>query len=609
MLSDLGQFFTKVLDPILEGIRASDIGAGLAFLILIGGICVLAFAIYRYVVERQLIARANKVFSEIETERDFAEKYNVLGQDMADLPILGDAWSEFSETLIPPKRRDDGSIIPAANTLRPHSFFNTVDLPIGPKFLTVWPNIFVGIGLTITFLGLISALTEASASMADVAGDSLRVQSVVQNLLNVASAKFYASLVALFVSVILTLSLRWISTDINKLLQLLNHQIEKGVRYQSEEVLALRANDLMEEQLVQLKTFNTDLAIKIGENITEAIQPVLSEITTNNERITEQQVGALKTMGEEVSRSISGASQDAMERVAESLVDVSSKLDDLGTILANSLSGFDEQLKQSMEGLSKALESAVGDVSQNLTNSLSDMGPKIQESLSAVTETMAGLDSKVAQYAENGASAIEGATRAASQVMSAAGEDFSSSFTSATSGLTGNLENLSQHISELDRNLAQLPDRLQTVNTSLTTTSESINTSSTQFTTAASGLRAVIEPLAEFARENRAALEVLNEGLSTSSAAVQTTTEMIRTSVDSLNETVSTRLSQMEGGDEALARYVAQINESTERLLSQITVFVREIDSNFAGSIGQLKGAIEELGDVADSLTSRETTS
>ena len=49
----------------------------------------------------------------------------------------------------------------------------------------------------------------------------------------------------------------------------------------------------MEEQLVQLKTFNTDLAM-VGENITEAIQPVLSEITMNNERITEQQVGALK---------------------------------------------------------------------------------------------------------------------------------------------------------------------------------------------------------------------------------------------------------------------------------------------------------------------------
>ena len=109
----------------------------------------------------------------------------------------------------------------------------------------------------------------------------------------------------------------------------------------------------MEEQLVQLKTFNTDLAIKIGENITEAIQPVLSEITTNNERITEQQVGALKTMGEEVSRSISGASQDAMERVAESLVDVSSKLDDLGTILANSLSGL---TSSSSRGYGRPLE-------------------------------------------------------------------------------------------------------------------------------------------------------------------------------------------------------------------------------------------------------------
>ena len=97
---------------------------------------------------------------------------------------------------------------------------------------------------------------------------------------------------------------------------------------------------MIEEQLVQLKTFNTDLAIKIGENITQAIQPMLQEITQNNEWITDQQVGALRSIGEEVSNSISGASQDAMERVAVSLNEVSGKLESLGDILTSSLAGF-----------------------------------------------------------------------------------------------------------------------------------------------------------------------------------------------------------------------------------------------------------------------------
>ena len=209
--------------------------------------------------DRPLIRRASKILAQGDSEQAFAENYAVIAQEMEKLPAIGSQWGEFCETLLEPEPGPDGRIKPASNTVRPHVFFNTDDLDLGPKILTVWPNIFVGVGLTITFLGLISALTEASASMRDVAGSPEAVQEVVENLLNVASAKFYASLVALAVSVVLTL-LRFVTARLSKALAQLNAKIEAAFDIYLR-LWQVRQTSIA-EQLEQLKTFNTDLAIK-----------------------------------------------------------------------------------------------------------------------------------------------------------------------------------------------------------------------------------------------------------------------------------------------------------------------------------------------------------
>ncbi|MDA8827245.1 hypothetical protein N9N82_07810 [Luminiphilus sp.] len=606
LLSNFGRFFTRFLDPILTGIRQADIGAGLAFLVLLGGVSVFCYALVVYLRDRRLIKRAARVLLGVDSESTFAEKYNVIAQDMASIPRFGEAWSEFCETLIPPKRKSDNSLVPAANTVRPHVYFNTTDLSVGPRFANVWPNIFVGIGLTITFLGLISALTEASTSMGEVAGDSLKVQNVVQNLLNVASAKFYASLVALFVSVILTLLLRFITTNISKHLHGFNRRIETGVRFLSQESLSARANELIEEQLEQLKTFNTDLAIKVGEKVTEAIAPVLNDIREGNEASRKELADGFSGLGDRVSESMSAGTLDAMSRVAESLEAVSSKLDSLGDVLTNSLSGFDEQLKQSMSGLSEALKQTMSGVSQGLNEALGDMAPQIKDSMSSITEVMDGLQNKISDYAANGATqvgdSIKQATAEAGGVISQAGSDFSNAFNAATSGLLSNLESLADNLSTLDKNLIDLPEKLGTVGASLSAAASSITTASTQFSSSASGMKSVIEPLAQFASENRQALQVLSDGLQTSSSAVEIASTKIQESVSTLNQSVEERLRQLDGGDEALERYMVGLNSSAEQLLSRIVEFVGTIDQGFANSIGQLKGAIEDMEAVAEQL-------
>ena len=70
--------------------------------------------------------------------------------------------------------------------------------------LRILPNVFVGIGLTITFLGLIAALSVATTNLTD------DLEGAIEGLLAASSAKFYTSLFALFSSILLTIYLRYI---------------------------------------------------------------------------------------------------------------------------------------------------------------------------------------------------------------------------------------------------------------------------------------------------------------------------------------------------------------------------------------------------------------
>ena len=108
---------------------------------------------------------------------------------------IAEAWKEYRATLI--THEADGQIF-IRNAVRPSIFFNADDLNFGPGFWKVVPGLFVTIGLFLTFLGLISAL-----SSMDLTAD--KVQNSLRDLLTIASAKFIMSLTGLFCSIIFTI--------------------------------------------------------------------------------------------------------------------------------------------------------------------------------------------------------------------------------------------------------------------------------------------------------------------------------------------------------------------------------------------------------------------
>ena len=70
------------------------------------------------------------------------------------------------------------------------------------------PNLFVGVGLFVTFLGLVAALGAAAEAITQGAESSKAMKEPIQNLLKAASAKFYASFAGLGVSLLLNTMFR-----------------------------------------------------------------------------------------------------------------------------------------------------------------------------------------------------------------------------------------------------------------------------------------------------------------------------------------------------------------------------------------------------------------
>ncbi len=104
---------------------------------------------------------------------------------------LVQAWREFQESII------DESANPIRNTNRPNVYFAKVAPRL--NFLTFASNVFVGVGLILTFLGLIVALNKAAGGMSG--GDVKHAQEALASLLTVAGSKFFTSVGGLGASI------------------------------------------------------------------------------------------------------------------------------------------------------------------------------------------------------------------------------------------------------------------------------------------------------------------------------------------------------------------------------------------------------------------------
>jgi len=259
------------------------------------------------------------------------------------------------------------------------------------------PNIAVGVGLFFTFLFLTLALSDATVALTATA--EANPVSATKDLLSSAGGKFLSSLAGLLVSLVWTVVARrrmvrleraaarvvdaiealWPAVGaeaavaeqlvhLSKMNDALTMQRAVQTEHHSvaRDQLALTEELLVEarEQTGSLKRFETDLAVAIGNAITNSFGPQMEQMTARleqaithlSDRIGTMNEDALRKMMDDFSQMIRSNTDSEMEKFKETL-----------TSLAGNLQTASDQLRHGVGGAADAL----GDVTRDMTQSLS----------------------------------------------------------------------------------------------------------------------------------------------------------------------------------------------------------------------------------------------
>ena len=196
-----------------------------------------------------LIERCN-LLAGINGRKAFAEQYGPLDQRFANSsspPILVRGWKAYRALLA---RREDGTF---AASLPASQVFDRMDDPA--RSLEWWANIIVAVGLTVTFMGIVAALSEATSAIAGSgAGPAgAGVEDALVGLLAIAATKFWTSIAGVLSSIILRLVARRRRNQIEALEADLFQSLDASVEFSPPE-------RVMMEQLAILQRIETALA-------------------------------------------------------------------------------------------------------------------------------------------------------------------------------------------------------------------------------------------------------------------------------------------------------------------------------------------------------------
>lgn len=172
---------------------------------------------------------------------------------VTSVPLLADAWQAYARTIV---ERPEQSGPQFYSLKSPQEFFHLGQFEsqnVNLRAFAPLPNYFVGLGLILTFLGLVAGLYFASIGIKT--GSPADARGALVNLLNTSTFKFATSVTGLAASLLFSILLRQCIQTLERRFDAFCRRIEELVPPISEAVLL---NDLV-EQVRQQTTALLDL--------------------------------------------------------------------------------------------------------------------------------------------------------------------------------------------------------------------------------------------------------------------------------------------------------------------------------------------------------------
>ncbi|MGO1120431.1 hypothetical protein ACTL6U_17120 [Rhodovibrionaceae bacterium A322] len=159
------QFFAPIQDTFISwlGFFKEEGFAALAAVSILG-LGFMLIGLYRYLLGNKIrsIRRATKSVLRTKGKEDFCEKFAEIDAEVSRTVAIKHAWKEFTETLVHPLENDLPGFAnqQIKNTARPQNYLNAHETGLSFPFFKILPNMFVGLGLLVTFLGIVEAILD-----------------------------------------------------------------------------------------------------------------------------------------------------------------------------------------------------------------------------------------------------------------------------------------------------------------------------------------------------------------------------------------------------------------------------------------------------------------
>ena len=559
----------------------------------------------------------------------FLDLSAVMGQEEPGSNALIQAWREFQESFV------DENADPIRNTSRPGAFFGRVSPRL--NYLTFGSNIFVGVGLILTFLGLIVALGQAARGMSG--SDVGAAKNALAGLLTIAGAKFFTSVGGLACSIWLRSVEHDLSSKSRKVGDQICGMLERGLLYVPPQRLAVEQLEVMKEQRDQLKTFNTDFAMQLGDRIGAQFQQALAPMTSSISQMVDTMNEVTAGIGEGARKAIEEVSGDQLRGLSQVLATLGLKIEAISTAVGSSGDEAARQIRDAGSDFAKAAAD-IREAFDRLALQVDEMGDKLQAQSVAAAQSqdetlqrvLGDLSTAQARSAEAIGEAVAGLKRAGleaaatmqtevqavlasgvaegQRAFSSAMEESGGELRATVLGLAKAVGDAADSVDRASGGFVRSGDNAVRSADALTGVTSQANSLVSIIAEVGQGFGTVAAPIVRAAQAIDDAISKIQTSIQAGRTAdiqaleqMRALAEQMKGTYEAAEEAWDDYRKRFAEVDKSLAVAAEKMSSTLGDSLSQFSAFATKTDSALADAVSKLSNALSPIEDYAEALS------
>ena len=498
------------------------------------------------------------------------------------------------------------------------------------------PNYFVGIGLLLTFVGLVAALYFANNT---VSGDANEAVDGLRDLLAAATFKFWTSIAGLLSSIVLSIAFRSYSLLLEGEFSELCETIEQKMGFATPQRIFFDVRDTIQEQLAETKKINTEIAMSIADGVgnvfreevpgmlAEAMRPLVDAVQESSEKVREGATGGLDNMVNSFTEKLEGSSgqhlkhmSETLQQLTESLESMQGTMDSSGNEFSRRLAEGSERLDATMREVAESMRLLVEGMKQQIGEAGQVFGAGLRESLERLSQQSEEMAERLAKKSQDASIAFSEDVSTAARALSESAKENAETSVQFAAQLRNSLgesaEGVSGSLDRVGKSLAHLQNQLTDHSAAMSTVSERSQETARSMVNASQSIKSGLEP---FQRVGQS----LNESAGRLDRSATTMAEKIGGAVnvvESVSKDLSAVSNTLETAWESYQKHFQDIDKDLEAAFNNLQSavenqqrnvqdFVNGLDKSFSEALSSLSGgvsgmaeSIEEFSDAVGQL-------